>query len=357
MNHARRVSIIINNYNYGHFLQAAIESALGQTYSNVEVIVVDDGSTDNSSEILATYGDQLLAIVKENGGQASAMNVGFTHSHGDIVIFLDSDDVLLPNTAQRMADVFDATPDVVKVMYRMEVIDASGKRTGIMKPSRHLPLRSGDLRQHVLAFPFDMTWMATSGNAFAAEVLHKVLPIPEDAFPILADYYLAHVTPLFGRIVFLNTVGAYYRVHGSNNFELSHASINLKTIRQTIIYSYRTITYIQKFGKQLGLTKASCTTDDLLSVSILAQRMVSLKLDPANHPIKEDTVQRLFWLSVWASLRRFDVSLGMRILYLLWFLAMVLAPKPCVRWLAQVFSFPEKREQINKLLKLLHRSK
>ena len=70
------VSIIINNYNYGNFLPIAISSALKQTYSNVEVVVVDDGSTDNSREVVAGYGDHIVPILKENGGQASAFNSG-----------------------------------------------------------------------------------------------------------------------------------------------------------------------------------------------------------------------------------------------------------------------------------------
>jgi glycosyltransferase involved in cell wall biosynthesis len=67
------VSILINNYNYGRFLTEAIDSALNQTYSNIEVIVVDDGSTDNSQEIIKSYQDKIIPILKPNGGQASAI--------------------------------------------------------------------------------------------------------------------------------------------------------------------------------------------------------------------------------------------------------------------------------------------
>ncbi len=68
MSSSQKVSIIINNYNYGRFLKEAIDSALNQTYSNTEVIVVDDGSTDNSHEIIAEYGKQIIPILKENRG-------------------------------------------------------------------------------------------------------------------------------------------------------------------------------------------------------------------------------------------------------------------------------------------------
>ncbi len=78
-------SILINNYNYGRFLHEAIDSALSQTYPHTEVIVVDDGSTDNSREIIASYEDQIIPVLKENGGQASALNAGFAASRGEIV--------------------------------------------------------------------------------------------------------------------------------------------------------------------------------------------------------------------------------------------------------------------------------
>jgi glycosyltransferase involved in cell wall biosynthesis len=68
------VSIIINNYNYGRFLGDAIDSALQQTYSNKEIIVVDDGSTDHSIDILASFGNQIFSLLKTNKGQASCFN-------------------------------------------------------------------------------------------------------------------------------------------------------------------------------------------------------------------------------------------------------------------------------------------
>ena len=89
-------SIVINNYNYGRFLPEAIESALGHTYPNTEVIVVDDGSTDNSREVISKYGSRVISVLKANGGQGSAFNAGFAASKGDLIFFLDSDDFFYP---------------------------------------------------------------------------------------------------------------------------------------------------------------------------------------------------------------------------------------------------------------------
>lgn len=345
------VSIVIDNHNYGRFLPEAIESALCQTYSPLEVIVVDDGSTDHSRDIIRRYDDRVVPIFKDNGGQASALNAGFARSHGDIVIFLDADDVLLPDTAQRVVETFLANEALAKVQYRMEVIDAQGRRTGSFKPAPHLPLQSGDLRRHELEFPFDLVRMATSGNAFPARVLRQIFPIPEHDFRRCADWYVTHLTSLFGPVSFLEDVGAYYRVHGGNKFEPAAPVLELDYIRKAVTADNITRPYLEKYADQLQLTRHP---GEILSVSDIARRMMLLKLDPRQHPLPGDRLGRLMWMGIRASLRRFDVAWPMKSLFLGWFIAMALAPKPLAHWLAEVFSFPEKRMQFNKLLRAWH---
>lgn len=344
------ISIIINNYNYGRYLAAAIDSALHQNDCTAEVIVVDDGSTDHSREVIARYGERIIPILKGNGGQASALNAGFARSSGEIILFLDADDVLLPETGRRVCAAFNANAGAAKVQYRMAIIDEAGIRTGQLKPPRHLPLPSGDLRKQVLSFPFDLTWMATSGNAFAARVLRQILPMPEAEYRILADFYLSHLTPLFGAVVFLDEVGAGYRVHRANHYEVAAAALNLDQVRQTIVYAQRTQGHIKHFAEQLGLSPPAAER----SVSLLANRLVSLKFEPAQHPLAGDSVWRLFVLGILAARHRFDVSPALRLLFGSWFVATALAPTPCARWLAEWFLFPEKRGQFNQILRVLH---
>ncbi len=351
------LSIVVNNYNYGRFLRDAIDSALYQTGCEVEVIVVDDGSTDGSRDIIRSYGDRIRPVFKANGGQVSALNAGFARSRGDVVIFLDADDVLAPDIARQVSEAFGSTPEVAKVQYRMEVIDAQGARTGILKPAHHLPMRSGDLRRQVLTFPFDMTWAATSGNAFARRALEQIFPIPESEQAygqVGADWYLVHLAPLFGWVISLDTVGAGYRVHDGNNYEVSAPAIRLSHIRQTILYAQRTREHIRIFADRLGLADCPADANDLLSVSFVANRLVSLKLDPQRHPIAEDRIGRLVQLGVIAALRRFDVSLPMKMLFCAWFGAMAVAPNSMARRLAVQFMFPEARGRFNGLLRAWH---
>ena len=198
------VSIIVTNYNYARYLPAAIDSALQQTHDAVEVIVVDDGSTDESQAIIQCYGDAIIPLCQRNAGQAAAFNLGFACSRGDVVIFLDADDVLLPDMAARVVTALRAKPDAAKVMVRMEVIDEQGDATGSLKPAAHLPLTDGNLQRKTVAFPSDMTWMPTSGNAFAAAVLRQIMPVPREYGRVGADWYVSQVTPLFGPVVFLD---------------------------------------------------------------------------------------------------------------------------------------------------------
>jgi hypothetical protein len=339
-------SIIINNYNYGRFLSQAIDSALSQTYHPVEVIVVDDGSTDDSRSIIAGFGNQIIPEYKQNGGQASAFNAGLACSRGEVIIFLDADDLLLPNTVAEVVEVFRDHPGVAKVQYRLEVIEASGARTGRLKPLWHQSMPAGDLRAQVLAFPDDIHWQPTSGNAFPAWVLHRIFPIPEQEYRICADYYLSNLPPLFGTVVSLNGVGGYYRVHGTNNHHTS--TVNLEQTRQIITRTLHTHSHIKTFANALELPGFPGESAEVPAVTFLAHRMVSLKLDPQRHPIPADRLWWLFTRGIRASFGRFDRPWPVRTVFALWFLTMLFAPKTAVRWLAgKFFNAGSKRQRTN----------
>src|SRR5262249_26384616 len=113
MSDLRTVSIVINNYNYGRFLGEAIGSALGQTHRRTEVVVGDEGWPAPSLDVIAGYGGRVVAVLKSNGGQASAFNAGFAACRGEVVVFLDADDLLLPTAAEAALEAF-RSPAVVK---------------------------------------------------------------------------------------------------------------------------------------------------------------------------------------------------------------------------------------------------
>ncbi len=207
-------SIVIDNYNYAHFLPQAIESALRQTYAPTEVIVVDDGSTDDSRAVIAGYGDRVRPVLKENRGQGSALNAGFAVSRGNVVLFLDADDVLLPTIVAEAVGFFRSS-DVVKVHWPLWEIDAHGARTGDVIPGR--PLVDGDLRGLAIEKgPISLPTAPTSGSAWSRAFLHQVLPIPTFDDKHGADAYLNTLAPVYGTIRRLTEPGGCYRVHSDS---------------------------------------------------------------------------------------------------------------------------------------------
>lgn len=208
-------SIIIDNYNYDKYIGETIVSALNQTYQYKEIIVVDDGSTDNSRAIIESYGDQVIHVYKKNGGQASALNAGFAESKGDFVFFLDSDDVLFPDAVKNAVALL--RPGVSKVHWPLWIIDENGNKTGETKPGLVLP--EGDLSEVILrGGPTSYISSPTSGNAWSREFLKKVCPLPEDVsyYKTCADEYLYTLAPVFGLIKAIQKPQGYYRIHGKN---------------------------------------------------------------------------------------------------------------------------------------------
>ncbi len=210
------VSVIISSYNYAPYLRQAIDSALAQTHAATEVIVVDDGSTDASREVIAGYDGRARLILKDNGGQGSSLNAGFAASRGELVFFLDSDDVLEPDAVEQALAC--AGPAVSKVHGHLRKADARGQANGTLVPASNLP--AGDLRDVVLRHgprSDAYLWPPTSGNAFARAFLERVMPMPEAAYRTCPDLYLCGLAPLYGAVAAAPRPLGLWRVHGANN--------------------------------------------------------------------------------------------------------------------------------------------
>ena len=128
----KTVSVVIPAYNHARYLAAAIDSALAQTYAPVELIVVDDGSTDDTPRVLAAYGDRIRVIRQPNQGAGAARNAGLAASRGEYVAFLDSDDIWLPRKLELQMARFDADPDLGLVHCGAETIDEEGRTIGYL---------------------------------------------------------------------------------------------------------------------------------------------------------------------------------------------------------------------------------
>ncbi len=125
-----RVSVIIPAYNAESTIAATVDSVLGQTFSDFEIICVDDGSTDRTKAILAGYSDRVRVVDQPNSGPAAARNHGARVSSGKYLAFLDADDIWLPNMLERTVAAFDADPSLALVYCNAAIADSEGAALG-----------------------------------------------------------------------------------------------------------------------------------------------------------------------------------------------------------------------------------
>ena len=124
---SQTVSVVIPTYNYGQFIATAIRSVLEQTRPPAEIIVVDDGSTDDTASVVGTFGDRVKYVRQENSGVCAARNRGVAESRGELIAFLDADDVLEPTNLEKLVDQFGSNERIGFVHCGMrEFDDASG---------------------------------------------------------------------------------------------------------------------------------------------------------------------------------------------------------------------------------------
>ena len=306
-----KVSIIVNNYNYARFVSEAIESALAQTYPNVEVIVVDDGSTDNSREVIARYQDRVITVLKENGGQGSACNAGFAASSGDRVLFLDSDDLLEPGAMETV--VREWRDGYSRIYFTQQIIDAKGVRLeGVV---------GGSIAPSPLVGPF-ASGSSMSANVFSRAALEKAMPMPE-AWRYTTDYYLNATSLLFGEAWRLGRPLGKYRVHGGNN-NTSARRGRLHKARKQVRNDLKLYDSLYRLtGGKIGPIDRWLGTSPHHWVC----RIRSLRDSPEDHPWPGDTLPGLTLRAVKAAWRRPGWTFSRRLGYSLYALAYGLLPR------------------------------
>ncbi len=215
--HHPLVSVMIVNYNYERFLPDAIESVLRQTYQNFEVIICDDGSKDNSREIISRYAAQdarIKPIFQENGGVGSALNSTYRASTGEIIAMLDADDIFEPQKLARVVERFTPGGRVGTVLNALTKVDSDGKVIGRIPQFGQLD--RGELRQRLLESAAHWSVAPTSGVSFRRECAAHVFPIPDKQFRTEVDGYMCTIAPLFYAVDAIDDPLTIYRVHSSN---------------------------------------------------------------------------------------------------------------------------------------------
>jgi hypothetical protein len=323
-------TVVITNHNYGRFLDDAIESALAQEAVAVEVIVVDDGSTDDSDEVLRRRAGSVTIVRQPNLGQAAAINTGFLLARGEVVLFLDADDVLAVDVVSRCCAALDGDPGAVRVQFVLRRFDARGRDLGTTVPADPRRLPRGDCRAAVLSRGDDLPGQPTSGNAFRASALARILPMPVQPYRISADHYLSNLTPLLGRVLVLEGSGGAYRIHGRNADH--RIGFDLERTRDIIRRTSVTHAHIAQLAIAEGLIEPGAL--NIRSVTLPAHRLVVLRLDgPA--AASGDGRVRLVFRGLRAAAARRDVTVARRLAMAAWFVAAAVAPRAGVRLLAE----------------------
>lgn len=308
------VSIIVNNFNYAKFLQQCIESALAQAYPRVEVVVVDDASTDNSPELIRAFGGRIVPVLQAvNGGQAAAMNAGFAASRGDVIIFLDADDYLYTQAAEKVARLF--RPGVALVQYRLHLVDVEGAVIDLYPPAE-IRFDTGDVtRKLIETGRFEGT--ATSGLAFSRGALAAILPIPADRYRIAADGYLVTTAPLQGEVQAIEQPLGAYRRHGSSSWMTSSGVAD--GLRRAILHDVEKHRDLKRHAALRGIEGSD--QPGLRDYQHLSARLGSILLEKAKHPMPGDTRLALGFHGAMASLRASVPSI-FRLLLAAWFVGL-----------------------------------
>jgi glycosyltransferase involved in cell wall biosynthesis len=333
------VSIVINNYNYGRFLGEAIDSALAQTYPNAEVLVVDDGSTDNSREVIEDYRDRVIPVLKENGGQASAFNAGFAASSGEIVLFLDADDYLFPETIEQVIKAWE--PGVVNVQYRLKQVDTTGNSLGSFNPPRDVPMQRGEVWRTLLSRGY-YRFPPTSGLAFSRAALEQVLPMPDKDYRIAADGYLAALIPFYGSVEAIEVPLGAYRVHGNNLWKQRGLEMSSERLRGFVQHDLDKMDLIRRTAEKLR-HKVPVDLDSRHYAS-LQTRLILLRLHPQDHLIPDDTRAGLVYRGTQATWLYSSLPWRRKLRLSAWFIWVGLMPLPvaklAITWLFDNSSRP-----------------
>jgi hypothetical protein len=233
------VSVLIPNHDYARYLATAIDSALDQTHRDVEVVVVDDGSTDGSREIIGSYGGRIVAVFQPQGGQVSALNAAFERSRGELICLLDADDVFVRTKVERVVAAWRRCRDACLVHHQMQIIDANGRRVHKPFPRRVV---AGDLRERVARSGGWFPHAPSGALSFPRSYARRLFPVPtarrEARSPaglvhvgLEVDTYLTGPAAMIAPVVGVPEPLTLYRIHGANRIATAAGAAQRNTER------------------------------------------------------------------------------------------------------------------------------
>lgn len=286
------VSIIIVNYNMSRFVGEAIKSGLEQDHPLVEIIVVDDGSTDDSSKIISSHADRArILLLEENIGQVSALCRAWPLARHPVVVFLDSDDLMLPHAAARLAATFAAT--TARVQFCLQTIDDAGRPLDHFSPKYPDHLDTKTIRSELLRTGSSPAAQG-SGNAYAKWMLEKVEQ--DNGFEMPAEKRMAMDAAMevnaafYGEVLTLREPLGCYRIHASN--VTGHLTVSHRRFVRTIDKFDLKLAYLQQRCQVWGIDFDPDAARQR-ALPVFECRLAAAKLDPQSAP--DAGPLALFW--------------------------------------------------------------
>jgi glycosyltransferase involved in cell wall biosynthesis len=293
------VSLCVSAHNYGRFLPACIDSILDQSYPNIECIVVDDGSTDDTGEVLDRYADRVRIVRHAVAqGQLNTMVAGFRAAQGQFVSFVDADDILYRDFVLTHVTVMISPRTMAAVSCSLQHnVDAAGRVLGIHPNGTHWPqqrlphgtFRHGHVASAVLGdipiatyapqcnFAHQWLWGTTTSMMFSSQVVALICDPPPDGRRAFADAYVVHFCHAIGGTVVIETPLSAYRRHGGNMYAnnllvggLAPLSTRILTEQdEKPLIARQLATNMHKFRRALGLRRFVVTLEKFCSVRIM----------------------------------------------------------------------------------------
>jgi glycosyltransferase involved in cell wall biosynthesis len=230
------VSVLIANYNYAKYINQTLESVLEQTYQNFEIIVCDDGSSDNSCEVIETYvqKDSRIKLIRQaNGGVASALNAAYQESKGEIICLLDADDIWMNTKLEKVVNEFQSNQQSGFVIHNVVQIDSEGK---LIKPTpMYKNLASGWMAYYALENG------GYIGNIPQASALSIRREVGNYIFPLNENFRRNADSLIFRCAPYITVIGAVpealnqFRLHGSNTTSVASVTVEFYEREQITI--------------------------------------------------------------------------------------------------------------------------
>lgn len=240
------VSVVMTSYNYGQYLKTTIESVLNQTLPAREVIIIDDGSTDDSAEVAAAFGERVKFVAQENQGVCAARNNGAKRASGDVIAFMDSDDIWRPEKLAKQIKAFEADSEVGIVSCGIRFFNPQGET--IVEYNEGM---NGYCARDILLYEKPVLNTTASAIAVRRDVFERIGGFDENRALFSAeDREFCYRAALVSKLAFVPEILVDYRIHGGNGH------LNILRMERALEAAYEKI-FKQADAETLKIKRAS----------------------------------------------------------------------------------------------------